>query len=295
MSTLLKNLVTELGRGLSRRRSTGEPPPPAVRQSFPVIDERFIHTFTYRDKCIRFFIPEPTALWRAATLLTKEPDTIAWIDSFQSNAAFIDIGANIGVYSLWAELTRQARVTAFEPEAQSFAVLNRNILLNQLSDMITAYCLSVSDTTAFDRLYVREDHASASGHSFGTEVSYDMKPMKSVHRQGSISFSLDELISQGFIPFPDHIKIDIDGFEHKVIAGARHTLANPALKSVLVELNTRLAEHREAAEGLLAMGFEYHPDPAGHLPATTEPAAMTGQGNFLFIRPPSEPQAGTPP
>jgi FkbM family methyltransferase len=44
----------------------------------------------------------------------------------------IYVGANVGMYTIWAAATRNARVYAFEPEAQNYATLNRNIALNNL-------------------------------------------------------------------------------------------------------------------------------------------------------------------
>jgi len=44
--------------------------------------------------------------WRFKTLFEKEPETIDWINSFRKEDVFWDIGANVGIYSIWAvELT----------------------------------------------------------------------------------------------------------------------------------------------------------------------------------------------
>ena len=51
---------------------------------------------------------------RAATMLTKQPATIEWIDRFQPGSVFWDIGANVGVYTLYAALRGDTRVVAFE-------------------------------------------------------------------------------------------------------------------------------------------------------------------------------------
>src|SRR5262245_6771935 len=51
---------------------------------------------------IRFYAPTPLLRSRAATVLSKEVDTIRWIDGFKKGDVFWDIGANVGVYSLYA-------------------------------------------------------------------------------------------------------------------------------------------------------------------------------------------------
>ena len=63
---------------------------------------------------------------RAETFFTKEPDTIEWIESFDKNDVFLDIGANIGIYSLYAA-KNVSKVWAIEPESLNFAMLNLNI------------------------------------------------------------------------------------------------------------------------------------------------------------------------
>jgi hypothetical protein len=61
---------------------------------------------------IKLFTPGEIPLWRANTLLTKEPDTIEWINSFEKEDVFWDIGANNGNYSLYAAI-KGIQVMAF--------------------------------------------------------------------------------------------------------------------------------------------------------------------------------------
>ena len=71
---------------------------------------------------------------------------------------------------------------------------------------------------------------------------------------------LDALITDGLIPVPHHIKIDVDGFEPKVIAGTGNVLKNQTLRSLLIEVNTNLSEHREMVHALTDFGFKYDPE-----------------------------------
>ena len=86
---------------------------------------------------INFYCLGKLPQWRAETLLTKEPDTIQWIDSFEENSEFWDIGANIGVYSLYGA-NRKIKVTAFEPSASNYYILTKNIEINGFDDQILA-------------------------------------------------------------------------------------------------------------------------------------------------------------
>src|SRR5665811_148010 len=96
---------------------------------------------------IKFLCPGVVPYWRAKTLLTKEPDTIRWIDSFQLGTTLWDIGANVGVFSLYAA-TRSLRVLAFEPAPANYYLLVKNTEINQLSDRISAIPLALSDRRA---------------------------------------------------------------------------------------------------------------------------------------------------
>lgn len=177
--------------------------------------------------------------WRADTYATKEPDTIAWIDAFlQPGDLLYDVGANIGQYALYAakRLGQNGRAFAFEPEALNYAKLNRNIVLNGLTETVTAYCLAISDRTALDLFYVKSFAPGASLHAYGRPVTQGEKPFPPRNRQGAMGVSLDDLTGRFALPFPNHIKIDVDGTEERIVQGAGHTLADPRLKSVLVEV-----------------------------------------------------------
>ena len=69
------------------------------------------------------------------------------------------------------------------------------------------------------------------------------------HVQGMFGTTLDDLCEKWGFPYPNYIKIDVDGIEIPIIQGAHHVLRNPALKSVIVELGTN--EEQEQAIGLM--------------------------------------------
>ena len=211
--------------------------------------------FKYKGKKIRFFTPNRITLGRVHQILDKEPVTIDWLMSLEPGEVFVDVGANVGTYTLFAAVMRDVQVYAFEPEAQNFALLNRNITLNGLDGRVFAYPLALSDRCEVSVLHVSNLAAGTSTHSFNEAVDFNLEPKSFPFAQGSVSFPLDELIAQGTMPVPDHMKIDVDGFEHKVVAGGMDTLANPQLKSVLVELNPRIEAHLQVRRTLLDAGF----------------------------------------
>jgi FkbM family methyltransferase len=231
---------------------------------------------------ILFCIPTRMALMRAQTLYTKEPDTIAWIDEFGPDDVFVDIGANVGIYSIYAAALAGCRVFAFEPESQNYAILNRNIVANYLWDQVRAYPLALVDRTAFDVLYLRSLRAAESHHSFGEKRDHNYRPRDFPYVQGAISMPLDDLVEGGHMPFPTRIKVDVDGLEHKVIAGARRTLADKRVHSVLIEINSRVPEHVAIVEQMASVGFDY--DEGQVSAARLKSGPNEGVGNYVFRR-----------
>jgi FkbM family methyltransferase len=196
-------------------------------------------------------------LLRVETLYTKEPDTIEWIRTFQDGEVLVDIGANVGMYAIFAAKTRGTKVYAFEPESQNFALLYKNIVPNRIDDKVTAYCAALSDEEVFSLLYLSEFKLGGSCHTFGESLDPSLRDRESQYRQGSFSTTLDKMTGRGVVPVPTHIKIDVDGIEHKVLAGCRRTLEDARVKSVLVEINTNLPEHRRIIAKMEALGFSY--------------------------------------
>ena len=67
------------------------------------------------DAKLAFVVPNSLSLFRAKTFSSKEPETLDWIDQIPSGSVFWDIGANVGLSSCYATMTRGCKVFAFEP------------------------------------------------------------------------------------------------------------------------------------------------------------------------------------
>ena len=189
---------------------------------------------------MRFYCLGDLAKWRTDTLLTKEPETIEWIDGFDAEDVFFDVGANVGIYSVYAAVIRGCRVFAFEPGAANYFLLNRNIQENAAEDRIQGYCLALNDCDMLDQLHMRDTGFAHSMASFATPVGSDGNTFTATFKQGAVGLSLDSFIHKFGASFPTYLKIDVDGIEERIINGAAATLADPRLKSVLVELDTAL-------------------------------------------------------
>lgn len=243
-------------------------------------------------KRIYFNVPNTTAAWRVQSLSGKEPATLNWLGAMRSGEILFDIGANVGMYAVMAAACRGVRVFAFEPESQNYALLNANIEINKLSDLVTAFPAAVMDRQKLDVLYLSDFKVGGSCHSFGSEVGFDLKVRPSPFRQGAISVTIDDIVASGAAPVPNHIKIDVDGFEHLVLAGARNTLTRPELQSLLIELNTNLPEHNAVFDLLAEYGFEY--DSRQMEQALRREGPFKGVGEVVFLRA-ERPTATVPP
>lgn len=187
--------------------------------------------------------------WSASALLTDEPQTIEWLNALQPTDVLWDVGANIGMFAIYAAKFRHCKVYAFEPESQNYALLIDNMSLNAVNDKLDAACIALNETEHFGHLTVPFITKGGAYNLFGTPDTDEAAP-ESVRaaqsfwsgdrvRQLTYGCSIDELVFRhGFTP-PTHLKIDVDGIEYKIINGAKRVLQDQRLKSVLVELNEK--------------------------------------------------------
>lgn len=190
-----------------------------------------------------------------AVSCAKEPWTVAWIEEFlQPGESFYDVGANVGAYSLVAaKWTRgRARVIAIEPGYANFDALCENIYVNACVDCVTPIPVAVSSQTGLVQFRYRDLRPGAAVHQLA--VSGVRDSFTTAFSQPVLTFRLDDLVSQFDLPPPVHIKIDVDGAELEVLRGARRCLADPVLRSLMVELSDA---QRDSIVGELAdLGLE---------------------------------------
>ena len=150
-----------------------------------------------------------------------------WIDSFTTDDVFYDIGANIGVFSLLTAKRhgRHVRVFSFEPAFDTFAALSRNVLLNKLEAFVTPLQIALFDETGLQPFHYQELGAGAALHAVGEAVDYSLRRFEPAAVQPVLAFKLDDLVESFGLPRPTRIKLDVDGTESRVLAGAARTLA----------------------------------------------------------------------
>jgi len=205
---------------------------------------------------IKYDASYKTPWMRAERLLTKEPDTIHWIKELMVEGDILfDIGANIGTYSVYAA-SLGVKVFAFEPESGSYAILNKNIKINSFDKSIKALNLALNDKNIISELNISDFQPGKSSHSFQNPIDQNGKKYVPEFKQSCIGYRLDCLISDFNLPVPNHIKIDVDGNEQKVIDGFGEIFNDKRLKSIMVEINMENEEQYDFIDLILSNGFE---------------------------------------
>jgi len=201
-----------------------------------------LENITLCESGLKFNTSTPLELYRAKTLFEKEPETIAWINSWteaqkSTESVFFDIGANIGIFSLYgAHKSKYTKVFSFEPVSDNYAALIANIKINAL-DNVTAFNVALSNKNKLSHLYINDLRVGNSGAQIDESVNEKQEFFQPCRVESVLCFSLDNLISGFQVPFPNFIKIDVDGHETDILSGMIKTLSDKRLISILVEFN----------------------------------------------------------
>ncbi len=203
-------------------------------------------------------------LWRVNTFFTEEPQTIEWLDNLKEEDTLWDVGANIGLYSIYAAKFAKCKVISFEPESQNYALLVRNVALNRVEDLCMPSNIAVTNLTGMGLLNVRYITQGGAYNMFETtEEACKIDASLPKDRNGSRpvkqlvhGVSLDELVLRyGYEP-PTHLKIDVDGLEPSIIEGSEKLLGLKSLRSILIEINRNSARDMMIPDILSKHGFE---------------------------------------
>ena len=219
--------------------------------------------------------------YRADTYATKEPETIEWLrENLRDGDVFYDVGANIGLYSLYAAKLRSGcRVFAFEPESHNFGNLCRNLLLNRVEN-VTPCFFPLSNHEEFAPFYVYDLKPGGALHSLGRPSPLRNGPP--LLKTGAVAATIDALVSRYGLPPPDLIKLDVDGNEEQILEGAAAVLASSSLRSILVEVtwpDERKAALTWAESRLSPYGYHLKRKSAWSIELGEQRSA-----NFIFVR-----------
>ena len=214
------------------------------------VQERSYKSIKILDKEIKFFVPNQLIEFRVDTYFSKEPETLKWIDSFQEkeNLIFWDIGANIGLYSIYNYLKHPKSTTiAFEPSSSNLRVLSRNISINNLEKNIQIVSMPLTNKeNTFQAMNEGEFIEGGALNSFGEKFDFEGKEFKATMKYNLFGTTMNYFIEHSILDIPDYIKIDVDGIEHLILEGANRHLSNKKIKSISIEINENFKEQQDA-------------------------------------------------
>ncbi len=192
--------------------------------------------------------------FRWETYNGKEPETLDWIDSWDgAGETYFDIGANIGVYTIYAALRHpRVRIVAFEPEYANLHLLRDNLVENGLQGRVDVYAVAVGNHVGLSHLHIQDFTPGSALHTESREaleVTRMHTPV--VWKEGIYVLPVDKFCQESGIQ-PNYIKIDVDGTEPEVLEGSVRTLNSSDFRSMLVEMPNE-KRGRDACERLLSL------------------------------------------
>lgn len=167
----------------------------------------------------------------------KEPLTLNWIDKFiKDGRIFFDVGANIGVFSIYAALRHPTlKVFAFEPEYSNLHLLKENLVNNNLFKRISPFSIGLDKKCGLSYLNVQDPTPGAALHTVSEAVIHVTREGKKVlFREGIVVCSLDQFCEYLGV-YPNFMKIDVDGTEREILEGGIKTFSSSEFQSLIIE------------------------------------------------------------
>jgi FkbM family methyltransferase len=194
------------------------------------------------------------------------PEMLVWRQALRGGGLFVDVGANVGTYTIWAAECG-AEVMALEPAADTFGLLLENVALN-------GYQVAAIQAAAGDR-------CGTARFTAGRDAGNRLDPDGPVETR---LVTIDSLIGGRHVA---GMKVDVEGFEIDVLRGCTRALSERRIGLIQLEWNAMSqlalgADRRPVADLLAQHGYQlFRPDPQGRLVPVTDP----GFGADVFARP----------
>jgi FkbM family methyltransferase len=179
------------------------------------------------------------SVWRYESFYDKEPETVKWIDFFATSEMplnFLDVGANIGMYSLYfLSLAKDKSVICVELFQKNFELLTRNLNLNNYLHRAQVVINPLSNEIKEGSVVVTDMRPGGSGYKL---IERDRVYQESTNVQ---VLDIDSIL----YPFDQKyvLKIDVDGNDFEILQGGNKALQAGCIVSVLIEASQDV-QHR---------------------------------------------------
>ncbi len=170
----------------------------------------------------------------STVLLDHEPKVREFLASrFKPGSVFVDVGANVGAYSLRA-LSKGMTVYSLEPNPENVKILRRNAEINRLPAAILEFALGASEGTA------RMTQNGATSRIIDEGIEVQVRPLDTFH-----------------YPKVDLLKVDVEGYELEVFRGAKDTLVR-CHPDIMIEMHHWIGAEAEAELFNILLSSGYH-------------------------------------
>jgi FkbM family methyltransferase len=167
------------------------------------------------DETLWFRTGHGRLYWRVKETPHEEPETNEWIGTFKNSDVLIDIGANIGLYTIAAAKLRGCTVIAIEPDLMNARLLYENCLKNDVGDRVNILPIAIDSRSHVAEFHLKTLSYGDALHSLHRVSTYVRKPSGLVARIPA--FTIQDLFTMLDLPKPTRVKIDVDGRESDVL------------------------------------------------------------------------------
>lgn len=145
------------------------------------------------------------------------------IHFLRPSEVFVDIGSNVGGYTIIASKIVGAKSISFEPVPDTYIELKRNIMLNNIESKVQAHCCALGELDGTN--YMTKNLGG---------LNHIVEGSSHVDAIQVATSRLDTILSD----VDCHImKLDAEGFELQILRGGERTIKNPSLQAIIIELN----------------------------------------------------------
>jgi FkbM family methyltransferase len=172
----------------------------------------------------------------------KDPEQIVkeiFLENISSGDVVIDVGANIGDYTLIAsrKVGTSGNVLAFEPLSETFSILKRNLQLNEIVHCKT-FQKAVGEKPDIVDLY-KNNASGTMGHLDSTLNGQNL-----IKKGETEVITIDDMLNSNNIKNVNMMKIDVEGFEHEVLLGCIQSFKEKKIKKILCEIHFKYLESK---------------------------------------------------
>jgi len=200
-----------------------------------------LHTIEIKKPAFKFVVDMDQWSGPMFRTATKDGDDLYDVDSkllvagMKKGDRFIDVGAHIGWYSMLAAALG-AKVTAFEPNVFNYGGLLRNVQANDFGEAITPYCMAVGEKKGVMPLYVNLDNDGGHGLWEVGEHPYNEKT-RAANGPEQLTYVTTIKDWIGRCTQRLWVKIDTEGFEHKILQQFPFDLGLSKAPIIIAEIN----------------------------------------------------------